>query len=560
MAETTLDVKTKVDNTEAVTSIEKLTKAIDQMSEALIQGQKDAKEAAEASAKATKESTKATKGLAKGFKGIGLAIKAAGIGLVIGALNTLKDVFMSNQAVADTVSTAMGTLTNVFNQFINPVIDSVKGLVAAEESFDALIEVGKSLITIVLTPIKVAFQGIKAAVLGAQLVWEKSFLGDNDPTTIKELEKGLEGVQKEMENIAVENIKAAVSIKENFVEAVGEIGNTFTVVKDGIIKGYNEIDVAAAASSANRITQLENQARIDEAVQRGVILNYARLAETQRQIRDDDKLTFEERTKANEELSRILEEQANEERKLIASRAALAQEQLKYDKDNIESKIALIDAETELADVEERINGFRSEYLLNRNSLEREAAAERKEIRDKEIDETLKALDKEKKESEAIQKSKQAAFTDITKKGFDAAQAIAGKSVEAQKGIAATQATFSTYEAIAGQLAAATRTPAGGIPGYAIAQAIATGAFGFLQVAKILSTSSPQTSGGGGGGGATPNIPQQQQDPIPNVGFLNNSALGDGQEAFRPQRAYVINQDIRNNNTLDEAIRDRSRI
>jgi len=560
-----LDVKTKVETKDAEGGIDKLNSLMERfikIQEEAIQESKGLNKAVESVGKSAKASEKGVKSLAKGFKGVGLALKAAGVGLAIEALKQLREVFMSNQRVADAVSTTFGTLTGVFSQFVGPVIDAVSALVKAEGSFNAISEVVKSLITIGLTPLKNAFQGIKAAVLGTQLVWEKSPFGDNDPTTIKNLEKGLQDVQKEMKNIAVENTMAAVSLVKNFGEAVDEAGNIFTTLKDGVVKGYEAIDVAAASSAANRRTELENQARIDTAIQQGIIEKYDRLAESQRQIRDNDQLTFEERIAANDKLGELLKIQAEEEIKSVESRRKLAEEQLALDANNIDAKVALIEAENEVAAIRARITGFESEQQINRTSLEREQAQERADIAKKEEADKLKEKKDAAAEAERIEKAKEAAFTDIAKQGFAAASQLAGENVVAQKGIAATQATFDTYAAIVGSLRAAQGSPGAAIPGYAIAQAVATGAFGFLQVAKILSTSSPKTSGSGGGsfsaGSATSQ--QGQQGTLPSIDFTDQSQLGDNQAAFKPARAYVIQQDIKSQSSLAQTIDDRQRI
>lgn len=88
-----------------------------------------------------------------------------------------------------------------------------------------------------------------------------------------------------------------------------------------------------------------------------------------------------------------------------------------------------------------------------------------------------------------------------------------GQSTAAGKALAVAAATIDTYAAIAGQLRAFSKVP---VPGYAIAQAIATGAMGLVQVKKILSTKVPGKSGGTGGSlptmsngtsaSATPNV------------------------------------------------------
>ena len=93
----------------------------------------------------------------------------------------------------------------------------------------------------------------------------------------------------------------------------------------------------------------------------------------------------------------------------------------------------------------------------------------------------------------------------------DVASDELGKSTAAGKLFAVAAATISTYSAIAGQLAAFSGVP---VPGYAIAQAIATGVVGLVQVKKILSTKVPGKASSGGSapsistaGGSAPTTP-----------------------------------------------------
>ena len=95
--------------------------------------------------------------------------------------------------------------------------------------------------------------------------------------------------------------------------------------------------------------------------------------------------------------------------------------------------------------------------------------------------------------------------------GLSALSGIVGEQTKAGKALAVAAALINTYAAIAGQLAAFAGVP---IPGYAIAQAIATGLVGFAQVKKILSVNVPgagTSSGGQQPPGSTPVGPIQVQ-------------------------------------------------
>ena len=173
----------------------------------------------------------------------------------------------------------------------------------------------------------------------------------------------------------------------------------------------------------------------------------------------------------------------------------------KYESDNAK---ALEQAENEALSFEERYALVAErERLLTENKnlteeertrIENENAAARKNI------------------AEAEFNAKQA-FLGATSQLLGLAADELGKSTVAGKALAVAAATIDTYAAIAGQLRAFSGIP---IPGYAIAQAIATGAVGLIQVKKILSTKVPGKSGGatgsapqisGGGAGSTPLTP-----------------------------------------------------
>jgi hypothetical protein len=99
------------------------------------------------------------------------------------------------------------------------------------------------------------------------------------------------------------------------------------------------------------------------------MLQYQREAELQRQIRDDVSLTIEERQAANKALGEILDEQSQEELKLANKRLELALLEQSINKDSIDAEIEVINARKEIADINERITGQRSEQLTNENSL-----------------------------------------------------------------------------------------------------------------------------------------------------------------------------------------------
>lgn len=135
---------------------------------------------------------------------------------------------------------------------------------------------------------------------------------------------------------------------------------------------------------------------------------------------------------------------------------------------------------------------------------------------------------------------------------FEAMGDVIGRETEAGKFVAAAGALISTYAAIAGQLSAFAKVP---IPGYAIAQAIATGAVGFAQVAQIYRTN---TKGKNPSSQTSTSAPAAQVTPQFNiVGSSGASQLRDAVEGAldRPIQAYVTTKQIRSGEELERNTR-----
>jgi hypothetical protein len=130
---------------------------------------------------------------------------------------------------------------------------------------------------------------------------------------------------------------------------------------------------------------------------------------------------------------------------------------------------------------------------------------------------------------------------------------IIGEETAAGKAMAVAASLISTYASIAGQLQAFSKSS---IPGYAIAQAIATGAVGFANVKKIISTKVPKSSGGGGAsvGSATAAAPQAPSFNI--VGATETSQLAEaiGEQTQEPVQAYVVANDVTTAQSLQNNI------
>jgi hypothetical protein len=317
--------------------------------------------------KATEDTEKSTKSLADGFKGVGLAIKAMGIGLIIGALSTLKEVFMGNQKVADTFSAVMGTVANVFSQVTNIVVSVIEKVGGATNGFEGLKKTIGGLLTLGLTPLKLAFYGIKLTIDEVRLAWEESLFGDKDPKTIKKLTERINETKGSLKEVGTDAIKAGKQVANNIGKAVGEVG----AVIEGSVAGISKISVEGAYAQAKANVQLQNTAKLAEATQAGLVEKYDRQAEKLRQVRDEERNTIADRIKANNDLKDVLDKQ--EKAMLATANAQIAAAAVTAKQNNnIENQTALINANTNKQGVLAQIEGLRSEQKANDLSLDRE--------------------------------------------------------------------------------------------------------------------------------------------------------------------------------------------
>jgi len=620
----TIDLETKFDTKQAEQSVDKLSNSVEDLINLQTQALEDqkksavqAKDAINKNTKATKEAAKGTKLLAQGFKGVGLAIKAAGIGLIISALSALKEVFMQNQEIADAVATTFETVSIVFNEVVGSLVDTVKEVSEATNGFEALGKVAKGLLTIALTPLKLSFFQIVLGVKAAQLAWEKSFLGDGDPETIKRLTGEIVETQNSILEVGSAAIDAGKDIVTNFVGAVAEVSQ----VAVGVAEDVKKISIEAALETAKTNVALQNTAKLAAAEQQRLVEIYDRQAEKLRQTRDLESNSIEVRIQANKDLAAVLEEQ--EKALLKVADLQVASAQAAVDKNaSIENQVALTEALANREGVLAQVEGFRSEQQANINGLTREANdlnrtaiegeeeraknkrefdAERQlteELRIQKLRENLKtendiiladlerkrelhaigtqnrvdaeqeylnkkqeldqmglALDKTVADSsEKIEDLKNKSKLDLTTKTLQTGLALTEKNAEAQKGIAAVEAAFNTYKAANVALASAPPPFGQILAGFTIIA-------GLKNVQKILSSnvkSGTVPSGGGGSVGSVPDA-SQNEPRVPDFSFTNQG-IGDTQNAQFNTRAYVINQDIKDDSSLSQRIDDKATV
>jgi hypothetical protein len=331
--------------------------------------------------KSFKEAEKSANSLAKGFTGIGLAVKAMGIGLLMKGFELLSDAFQRNQKIVDTLSGIFETISITLNQVTNIIVGVIDKVSKSSKGFEGLTNVIKGLLTLALTPLKAAFYGVGVAISEIQLAWEQSLFGDKDPKQIKVLIDRLNYFKVGLRETRVDAVEAGKNIASNLGKAVSEIGQ----VVQGSIEGISKIDIEANKRQAENLVEVRKKAQLAVSQQQGLVEEYDRQAELQRQIRDDESKSIANRKKANTELGIILEKQRVEMTKLANLQEVAARAEVKA-LDNQANQIVLQEALNNKKAVAAQITGLESEQKVNAVALNKEELELQKSINDGKIE------------------------------------------------------------------------------------------------------------------------------------------------------------------------------
>jgi hypothetical protein len=499
----------------------------------------------------------------RGVQAVGLSLKAMGIGLVIAAFVQLKEMFMSNQAIMDSVSAGAETMKAVFQELIDIALPLGEALTSAftdpKDAINDLWEALKDNLVNRINGLIDQFKGLGKIIKGVfKMDWEMITEGANDAASATvQLYTGLDDIQR------------------------ANISNTFKKTTKQLKKVTKE-----ANAYAKVLVRMRNEVKLAEADQRQLQLLYQRDAELQRQVRDDISLTFEERIAANEELGRILDEQFKEEQALAQKKIDLAQMELDQNSTNIDLQVALKNAKTEMMDLDERITGQRSEQLTNLNALEKERAdaqSTRNELTKRALElglefqkttanEEIKLLIETEEEKLAIRKksvedakklqdaeiaSRKAATTKAYSSILGSMSQLAGEGTKTGKAFALSQILIDTAMGISGSISNAVASAKLAGPGAAvvtpllIAQLLAQVMAGIGSAKSILAKVP-----GPGGEGPMPSVAAGGGGDIGGIGGMipNLEAISPEVNGIQPVQAFVVENDISNAQALQEEL------
>lgn len=491
---------------------------------------------------------KSTDKSSKGFKTFGVAIKNIGkttgiVYLVVKAFDILKETFGQNQQVVNIFNTGMEALSLAFNDlftFLNNNIGTVVGYFKNifSDPKQAIVDFGISIKNNLIERFDSLLDSLGFLASAVKKVFAGDFAG------------------------ALDDVKSAGKEAVDVMTGVPDTFDKIVEVAPSVIKGITEYG-KSTLKAAQETVELNRAAEIGIAQNQIILEQKDREAEKLRQIRDDEAKTIAERIEANNKLAEVLNEQ---ERLMLANAdAVIAAAQAQFDKNkNDENQIALLEARAEKEGILAQIEGFRSEQLININSLERERLDLKEEEKEKEIE--LAEL----KEQLRVQELEGMVSNFDTLRGIIGEETALGKALFIAKQallvkeqIMEAKATLSRItmrSAEAGvDLAKGTAATAKvgfpqNIPLLIAFAAQAAGIFMAIKSAVGAAKSATASVGGGGGGAAAPSRPAPPSFNI--VGAAPESQLAQtiGEREDTPVKAYVVSNDVTTAQSLDRNI------
>ena len=554
-------------------------------------------------------------GVVKGFKSLKFAIIASGIGALLLAVVAVGKAFTSSEEGQNKFAKIMGVIGSVTGNLVDMLANLGENLISVFENPKQAIINLKNLIVENITN---RFEALIDTVGFLGSAFKKVFSGDfsgamddakkagssyvDTLTGVKDtLSKVTEGV-KEMSNEIAKDAKAASNIADQRAKADKLDRKLITERAEANRKRAELLDKAAQKekfTAAERIKFLEDAGKIEDDITakeiRAAQLRYeAKVVENSLSKSTKEDLDKEAELKAKlinletakltkqklvssqvvgakrEEAAEIkaIEDKAIADRKAIEELEANTEEEkralkLQKEKEKFESAILLateqgISTQELERSQEESLQAMRDEFAQIDTDREAKREADKKVIDDKAVADAKLISDAKIEIARREQDAKSAALNGYAS-ALSSVSNVVGQETQKGKALAIASSLVNTYAAITGQLKAFSGVP---VPGYAIAQAVATGVAGFANVKKIASVKVPNSSGGGsvpsGGGGSAP-VPAPSLPPAFNVVGASGASANQLQSVItgqsqQPIRTYVVSDDVSTSQQLDRNI------
>jgi len=571
----TIQVELQAKTDKALAEIEELKNQIEELNKNVTEFGNNADKQLDDVGKTAKKTSKVLGGISKLFKA------ALGAGFVIKAFDMLKDIFKSNQVVADIFNTAIESLSIAFNDLVNFVVGNAGAVVNTFKAFfqdpvQGIKNFGKAIKDNVIERITSALDAL-------------GFLGD---AVVKVFKGDFAGAAESAKNAGKELFDVMTGVDDSFEKTTQAVSSY----------------VGETVKAAKANVELNKQAEIAQVRQQGLVESFDLQAEKLRQVRDEERNTIAERIEANNRLKEVLDEQEQAMLKQVDLQIAAAQAEYAKNQ-NQENTIALLEAQQEKEAVLAQIAGFRSEQLANDLALNREKLELEQSITDAESERaiseaqfTAEQIDNEYRRLQAlldvneqerlieekrltekrnsyqqgtqayqdaqnellafqqenaqqqkqIEKDLAISKQEQIRKALGDIATIVGQNSKFGKAVAVVQAIQDTYTGANKALAQ------GGIFGFIGAAAVI--ASGLANVKQITATKDPAPpSFARGGGGASISAPAATASTPPAfniVGASDTNQLAEaiGGQAQQPVKAYVVSNDVSTAQELDRNI------
>ena len=611
-----IEVEFELKYKEAVKNLDEFQKEYAKLEKEVVSANEKTAESLEKVEKGAKDSAKGVKKVGVSLKGIAAA---TGIIFVLQkAFEFVSTAVQENQEVMDGLNTVFKTAQIVFNEVLGVITDVYKSVSSSSENFDALGKVMGNLITLVINPFKAQFYALKLAFEVVQLAYENMF-GDEesikkvsasiDETKGKlvEIAKSQIAAGKSIVDNFVEAAQEIGAIGTQVIDGVKEISVEAALETAKANQALEKSAQIAAAQSRILLEQYDRQAELQRQIRDDETKSIAERQAANNELNTILDKQEEEMTKnallmkaaaqaqfdltgKTEDYVAVLEAEAEvqgiasqitgfrSEQQTNANALTKEATELINAKGESESLLAIAKERLIAEEIENEL--LRLQELQKIDILEKTQETARLEAIVKnakdgtqaKVDAEIALNDfKQQSDEQALARSKEisAAQTEITNTEYEAKRAslegyagalssisgLLSQETAAGKGIAIASSLINTYAAITGALKAAQKSPGAAIPGYAIAQAIATGVAGFAAVKKIASVQVP--GGSGGGSTQTGSMPNVSTPPAFNVvGASGETQLADaiGSQTQRPTRAYVVSNDVTTAQEMDRNI------
>ena len=321
-------VKLKVDTGSSAKDVAEVSGAIDDVADS------------------SKKASKSAEGAKGAFSSLGQAVKTLGAAsIILKVFEKFGEILGQNSKVTKILATATEALSIIVGDFVNFIVDNTGPVIDFfKNAFENPTEFVSNLGTAIKENLIERFNSLLevAGFVGSAL--KKLFTGD------------FAGAVNDAKEAGKELVDVATGV-EGTTDKIGKLaGKVFEY-------GKNVLKTAAAN------VELQNQAELAAARLGGLIEKYDRLAERERQIRDDTSKSIQERIDANARLSDVLEKSQKAQLDQAGLLIQAADANLKKDKTSIEFQKAKIEAQNQYAGILAQVEGFRSEQLQNQTAL-----------------------------------------------------------------------------------------------------------------------------------------------------------------------------------------------